>query len=355
MLMMAITNIFAQDFEPGQVPFNFGESGPSVYLSADLCYFKQRQFMLGWHWGASKKITQSLLVRQHDAADYSDISIMVDTCDVIVKPQCYTHAVGNEILNARAMQYEPTLELDPNKPEKLVIREGDTTRPVFGFLHRRGFIPTNPQDANFNRLIINTDSMGVLTNQVILDNPWPQNALTMFGKSKLSDSANYTFDNHLCRTLYISINLRRLDASAGNQPVLKIELPYTRHNASGGLIQFDSIPVSSASATAIYNNRGRYRKLMVAPAYRNYIVITKNMIPANSEDITISGFFRCNNDSTYHNFFLQPQLPFGGNLEANKIDSLGIRITYLGNAPIAIDWVRIETPHARRVFWSEIK
>lgn len=44
--------------------------------------------------------------------------------------------------------------------------------------------------------------------------------------------------------------------------------------------------------------------------------------------------------------------PFKLNKESEKIDSLGIRITYLGNAPIAIDWVRIETPHARRFLWG---
>jgi hypothetical protein len=41
-----------------------------------------------------------------------------------LKPNEYSHGVGPDILNARAIQFEPTLKLDPNDPSKLVTRAG---------------------------------------------------------------------------------------------------------------------------------------------------------------------------------------------------------------------------------------
>jgi hypothetical protein len=39
----------AQDFEPSQKLFMF--NGDSTYLSAKLPYFRQRNMLIGWHWG----------------------------------------------------------------------------------------------------------------------------------------------------------------------------------------------------------------------------------------------------------------------------------------------------------------
>ena len=130
-------SVFAQNLEPYQ--HKFWWKTQYRLLSDTMNDFKQRNFMLGWHWGGPYKITKALDVKQCDIGSlpYDSNAKFVKDCDLIIKPREYSHAVGPEILNARAIQWEPTLLLDSNNPEKLVIRQGDTTKPVFGFLHKR--------------------------------------------------------------------------------------------------------------------------------------------------------------------------------------------------------------------------
>ena len=278
-----------------------------------------------------------------------------------MKPKDYTHGNEDKILNARAIQYEPTLLLNPNNPSNLVKRQGDTTRPVFGFLNRRGRVLTDSTDPNFNRLIIDGDS---LINQVILSEPWPCNQLSMFGKSHNPDTANYTFDNYLCRTLIFSINLRRAGIEINNDTVLKIELPYTylydssyiippdsltiHHKTLVGYenIQFANLPSPAQYPNGTYeltNGRGSIRDTIpLNNSGVRAIYITKQMLPPNNKDITISAFFKCNGDWRRHNYELKDE-----NAKIGEIDSIKIKVTYLGGGPLMIDWVRIETPHAK--------
>jgi len=78
--IVLFTNIYAQDKEPAQHKFYFPAYSEidSVYLSDTLDYFKQKEFMLGWHWGASKKISHALNMNQIDA--HSDKSY--DTTEI---------------------------------------------------------------------------------------------------------------------------------------------------------------------------------------------------------------------------------------------------------------------------------
>ena len=66
LLLLAVANIYSQDKEPNQHKFYFPaySESDSVYLSDTLDYFKQKEFMLGWHWGASKKISKALCMNQ---------------------------------------------------------------------------------------------------------------------------------------------------------------------------------------------------------------------------------------------------------------------------------------------------
>ncbi len=147
------TTLLGQDYQSSQHHFNSG------YLSSDSKEFKQRDFMLGWHWAGGKKITHSLNVMQVDGDSSVNALNIVDSCDIFVRPVEYSDAADGKILNARAIQYEPTLLLHPDKPDSLIIRQGDTTRPVFGFLYRRGRILTDSTAENFNRLIIDSAAL----------------------------------------------------------------------------------------------------------------------------------------------------------------------------------------------------
>lgn len=347
----------SQDFEPTQAIFHWGVGGNQVYLSADSAYFKQDKFLRGWHWGASYKISHAVGANQKDAANNNvEADSLVSNCLIILKPKDYTHGNEGKILNARAIQYEPTLLLNHNNPSNLVIRQGDTTRPVFGFLNRRGRILTDSTDPNFNRLIIDSSS---LVNQVILSEPWPSNQLSL---ATIGQTNETVLNNYLCKTLVFSINLRRTSSEMNNDTVLKIELPYT--------YLVDSIYVNQSNDTTHYKvSRNRNIQFWNLPSPAQYpnetyeltngrgcirdtiplnnsgvraIYITKQMLPPNNKDITISAFFKCNGNWGRHNYELKDESP-----DVEKIDSIKIKITYLGGGPLMIDWVRIETPHAK--------
>lgn len=64
-MMLIVTNLLAQNYEPGHRKFKWG-AGDSTYISADSLYFRQDKPILGWHWGGSYKISKSLLVNQID-------------------------------------------------------------------------------------------------------------------------------------------------------------------------------------------------------------------------------------------------------------------------------------------------
>jgi len=352
-ILLGISYIsYSQDFEPTQAKFNWGIGGNETYLSADSAYFKQEKFLRGWHWGASYKISHAVGANQNDAAN-SDVeaSSLDRNCLIILKPEDYTHGNEGQILNARAIQYEPTLLLNPNNPSNLVKRQGDTTRPVFGFLNRKGRILTDSTDPNFNRLIIDSAE---LVNEVILSEPWPSNqlSLALIGETK-NDSIMNTF---LCKTLVFSINLRRTSSEMNNDTVLKIELPYTylydstfdsppyhKVVSRNDSIQFANLPSPAQYPIGTYeltNGRGCIRDTIPLDSGARAICITKQMLPPNNKDITISAFFKCNGDWRRHNYELKDEVP-----DVEKIDSIKIKVTYLGGGPLMIDWARIETPH----------
>lgn len=343
--MFIISNFLdSQDFEPGQLEFNW--EGKNIYLSADSSYFKQTKFFLGWEWAGGGKISSALNVYGYDGYTRPDVNKMLDSSYLLAKPVFYSHNPDASIMNARGIQYEPTLQLDPNNPDKLVQRLYDTTKPVFGFLTRRGRIVNTVGNTNYNRLIIDS---AILQGQVILDKPWPDDQL-IFKKIK-DKNENELFaieDTFMCRKMYISINLRRFTTDLTDENVLKIELPYTLLNGDTGKIQFNQVPSLLQNDTMnLSNGRGIIRKLDSVPSNTRSFYITKRMLPKDTDtvkDITISAFFIC--DGETQNPSHNPHLNYGND---NPITNLGIRFTYLNSScPVAIDWVRFETPHAQR-------
>ena len=347
----------AQNFGPPKHQFHWGVGGTGIFLSSDSSYFKQEKIMLGYHWGDTRKISTSERINMFDSprnwtAYYIDTGDIESNCNIILKPEEYTHAHDSKILNVRAIQYEPTIRLDASNPDRLVNRSGDRNKQVFGFMNVRGRILSDSNNLNFHRLII--DSLSLI-NQVVLSEPWPSDKFTIFGKSVPGKKA-WVIDSFLCRLIYLSINLRRGDSVMNSDTVLKIELPYKITGSSVTYyIRFDSIPCSKPGSTFLLDsNRGRARKDTVSPNDSvRAVYITKNMLPPNNEDITISAFFRCDED-TVPPFPLPDLSPWGNHElkeiapETSKIDSLKIKITYLGGSPLMIDWVRLETPHAQR-------
>ena len=209
LMLCCFLPVFSQTYEVTQVPFTIlGKS--NYYISPDSSYFKQNNFILGWHWGGSKKITKALLCNQNDAANNDDLDSKHTPTYLFVKMHdeqwnyIYTHGPGPDIMNARGITYEPTLSISGD-PLKFTPRVGDTTNPIFGFKHIAGSIQSNPSDPNFNRLIVDN----TVQDSIILDDPWDAGQLFFFRyDDKLPTALFYEYSG---RAFNFVINLRRFD------------------------------------------------------------------------------------------------------------------------------------------------
>lgn len=47
--LLIAQSMYSQDYEPSQRKFVW--NGIPRYLNADMDYFKQKDFQIGWHWG----------------------------------------------------------------------------------------------------------------------------------------------------------------------------------------------------------------------------------------------------------------------------------------------------------------
>jgi hypothetical protein len=334
--LFCLSTMYSQDFEPQQRKFLIGID--SVYLSTSMDNFKQEDFILGWHWAGPRKLTHALKMNNKDIHEDIDTNDIVEDCYLIIKPNNYSHAVDESIFNARAIQYEPTLLIDSLNPHLLVRREGDSTNPVFGFRTISINRPSDSNDVNYNRIAVqDTTPAGI-----ILDNAWPNDRLHIYN---IENKGEEIVEKFLCKHMYFTINVRRPDSQNNDDPLLKIEIPYVTGGESSSRIRFKKIPSSNTlDTTHLPNNRGIVRDLsdeLLTPLPREFY-ITRNMIPPNSQDITISAFFIMDGDDAGNKELKQKMTP-----ASDEIDQLGIRVTNMGNGPVMIDWCRFETPHAR--------
>jgi hypothetical protein len=346
-LLLSLSILKAQDADPNQLKFLLGND--STFLNADLDYFKQKKFLLSWEWGVGGKISRALLAQGVDASFDINPADANDSSDLIVKnwgPIYAHHPGGSAMMNIRGFYYDPTLELDPDHPDKLVKRANDVTHPVFGFLNRKGYSPSDSSNENFHRRIFDT-SVHNIKDSIILSDPWPDDQLIYSADTNLSDANNY-----MGLSWYFSINLRRFDNVMNGDTILKIELPYKLTNpVINRQIRFDSIPDTNLNGIdSLPNNRGLIRKLvLVDPQTIDTILyITRNMIPASNsyhKDITISAYFKCDPSRGFNNY-----LNWKDSTYPNPIQHLGIKITYLDTTcPIAIRYAKFETPHTMDV------
>ena len=103
------------------------------------------------------------------SANMPVLNIPDSNCLIIMKPKTYSHGTEPNVLNVRAIQFEPTLEIDPNNPADLNTRINNGRGQIFGFQNRLGRLVNDTNDENYSRLIIEQNLAG----QVVLDNPWP--------------------------------------------------------------------------------------------------------------------------------------------------------------------------------------
>jgi len=170
-LILAVVNIYSQDKEPEQKKFKFTAiSNDSIYLSQDSLYFKQDKFMLGWHWGASYKISKAMNMKQHDAysSSYTQSTNMNDSILLFVKSEngnkIWTHCDnGTEIVRAKSIYYEPTLQINTANMSVPYSNNYDDMNPIFGF---KKVLGTVENSGNRSRLVL---SGAELNGKVVLE------------------------------------------------------------------------------------------------------------------------------------------------------------------------------------------
>ncbi|HPI20548.1 MAG TPA: hypothetical protein PKY56_09275 [Candidatus Kapabacteria bacterium] len=335
-------SLFCQDNEPEQVKLLY--KGDSVYLNSQHPDFVQNEFILGWHWGGSKKISQALDMNQYDAEYYQDTSFMNDNVYSILKPEhIWTHYDNTNIMNTKGIVFEPTLLINKNDdPKVLKTRVGDKTNPVFGFQKIKGYISNDSNYANYSRLIIR-DS---LANEVILDEP--SHSYTLFYQNRGYDAFDSNSVKYFGYGWYISINLKRISNATGNpnDTILKIELPYkVGQDTTNYSIRFDSIPcLSPDSSYFLPNSRGLVQKLRYVAEKPYEFYVFRSMLPYDTS-ITISAFFICDRFDI-NNHHLKHYINSADN---SQIDSLKIKVTYLGGCDLAIDNIVYETPNTQNL------
>ncbi len=364
LIALSVASTYSQDKEPTQVKFRFPAiSSDSVYLSQDSSYFKQDKFMLGVHWGGSEKISKALRINHKDGYSFHNMiddpiydstymtvrSVINDGIDSL---QYYTHCDNHtQLIRAKAVQYEPTLVINSANMLNPNTNNYDNMNPIFGFKYIRGRIE-NDSIVHRSRLVLDN---AALHEQVVLEDPWLGGCLFrhLFDPDDYKPDHYYNAD-YLGTRWYISINIRRNninDNTYGNENVLKIELPYVLGSNNGtGLIKFDSIPSNNIYSNYILpSNRGIAHFLDSAITPKpNCFYITRNMLPQNCQNVTISAYFKLN-DLTIDNPLLKTNMYTS---ETSLIDSLKIKVTYYNNCEVAIDWVRLESPNGQRYFRS---
>jgi hypothetical protein len=364
-LFLTSIQIFAQDFEPQQAVFDI--NGNANYLiSADSALFKQNNMILGWHWGGDTSMTSALRMNQKhfqspgyygNPTQYNHFpasELLVNQNLILCTPVVGWHWSRFFPAQSMSMQFEPTLRI--TKPDSFITRANDSYNSVFGFQTVRGYIPSNSQDENYNRLILSTDS---LVGTMVLEKPWICNTFEyipppegetdeFFWMPEYNSNLDSLYrKDYNGKEMYLSINLRRLDNGIGFNidPVIAISLPYRLVNGSLGRIRFQNIPDTLFAVTT----RGVQLAMVASPDNPDTFYIRRNMLPVdgqfNTNDITIFAKFISDNDVPLNPYFK----PGKGTLYS-PIDSLKIEVTYHGNCNIAINWLKIECKTAVDLF-----
>lgn len=359
-LFLLSVPLLAQNCGPTRKQFTFNDT--LIYLNASQQDFTQNKYMLGWHWGSAKKLSEALFCSQEHTDPtwwLSTPDTLKDSVDLIVSFDSLVssdHEIKS-IFRDQGIQYEATNLISNDtmiQADVPHVNPSDTTNTVFGFREINGTM------TDHGTLLLTSGQAG----DTVLSKPWPDYGLYLIDTSSVIDSINGI-------RWYFQINLKYSGSSnlSDDSPILKIRLPYTcQDNIHSGYIKFSSLPCSTSGDlnsnyllcdTFNFSNRGKY--LNMQPAYDNLpeIIITRGMFPTNSEFVTIEAKFICNkldvNDTNSNNPIMSA---FDGCFSEGaeyRIKNLGIDVTYLDSEltdQVEINWVRICTPYTRNLLFG---
>jgi hypothetical protein len=272
------------------------------------------------------------------------------------------------MLQAPAIEYSPAITLYTNSNFNVKDFQplvDDVNGYVFGFRNidiNNGFISTSGTYKNSYNLLKNS---GFTSRVLVLDNPWPDNELI-----RLIDSTVIFKDSLNCKEMFLTINLRSretINTLNENDPVLTIKVPYWKNNdntkyyikfaqePTDGLASTDTLTIFSRRNVS--DRRGFSRKLRNKTSNYEEIAITGKMLKVNNagladSNITISAFFDLKNQYPFFNPILQDG-EYHDDKAAGRISNMGIEVYYHGKIDVSLNYLRFETPYARKILRGE--
>ncbi|TNE35584.1 hypothetical protein EP342_01400, partial [bacterium] len=329
--ILSFSIIYAQDNEPTPWGFKWGFSTTQRPFEPDS--FQQESFFTGFQWSGSTKMNNALGNNTTTTGNYyTPDETVLKKIHLQLQPS-WIDGTGYVpgYYGAVMMQYDPSLPLTTSNFGN-ILRPDDPANPIFGFLQRRGRVPTISTDPDYSRIILEKDSTYV--DGKVLSNVYPV--------PNFESNTGY----YSGKLWYLTINLKRLhpttETTKDNTVILSLKIPYTRWNNTTGFIKFNKLPVNSSTANYdmdFFESRGKAQDMATVTTPLDSISITRNMLPISSdgyESITISGEFATDNSFNFNPEFSTDMS------EVLKIKSYDIEVKYFGHTDVAIDWVRIE-------------
>lgn len=349
LIALGFISLYCQDKEPIQQLFNLkiGNDLTPKYLSADMDYFTQKKFILGWAWSNGRKMSEALLDNQAHIGGHSSDNIKKNVKDstylIINCANITDNGDDSTASNSQSVWYSPILKII-NPGTMLDLRTNDPRKLIYGFRYIQG---ENISSSDTCLKLRRSGSSYIGYDKKVLDSAWNDNVLYHYIPNR---NRNFM---HFFNTekLYFSINLCRAAGDSNikdSARVLKIKLPFKIGNQVRSII-FSKLPDDIANdnfeirnSLTPYQTRGYATNLY--DQEDSIFYITRNMLPnANIGNITISAFFYC---VGYPN----PTLYEKNQLHLNN--KLGIEVSYLGNSDININFLNICTPNARSLYFG---
>ena len=120
--------------EPVQDSFNF-KGNTRYYISGDSGYFKDSKFLLGWHWGGSRAISEAMKMNQVHQSFPIDFNKICNNAQIIrgIDGIWAIESSDTGAMQSMAMQWEANLKIDTTDPPSFNTNINDANNPVFGF------------------------------------------------------------------------------------------------------------------------------------------------------------------------------------------------------------------------------
>ncbi|MEI6091670.1 MAG: hypothetical protein WCR42_14535, partial [bacterium] len=347
-LAISFSHLESQTIEPKQQKVYY--CGDSTLIDSQSPQFTLDTIVTGWMWGAKHVISKALGCTQSDNWYNDSLYTVPDYSNMFVRSNPWQalycdHGHGDAILLARAMVFNPSLEIpDPITDYYAIANQCDSTShsSIFGFK----YIHPQAYKTGSGLVLLKNSFSGF---PIILQYPWDINKLNFgdgeFILNHIDFDSSKTIQKFNGNKYYLTVNLQRLnDTTTTSVPALMFRISYLDTNTNTRkYVNFATKP--NANKDSIFSVMGEFRGLQAGQdnyvSQTNYIRIYPNMIPTDGTPVTYSGYFKFFGATTY------PAAYFDNPMGPKDFD---IEVTCFDVCNLKINSIKIESPHAKDLF-----